>query len=164
MNQSQIHTPQHKNTIEAPARIHPHIHTHHTYVIYVNMHANHTFLHHRTLIWHAHANAPPNTCNTLQHTATHCNTLQHTATHCNTLQHTAIHHQTHHTYIIYIHTFIHISRVSYTCNRVRICDLRVHSHTPPHSYKSHTRPCITTLPCVSHLRELVYTFIRTTCV
>jgi len=32
-----------------------------------------------------------NTCNTLQHTATHCNTLQHTATHCNTLQHTATH-------------------------------------------------------------------------
>jgi len=26
-----------------------------------------------------------NTCNTLQHTATHCNALQHTATHCNTL-------------------------------------------------------------------------------
>jgi len=26
----------------------------------------------------------------LQHTATHCNTLQHTATHCNTLQHTDV--------------------------------------------------------------------------
>jgi len=42
-------------------------------------------------------NVPPhtttncNTCNTLQHTATHCNTLQHTATHCNTLQHSATH-------------------------------------------------------------------------
>jgi len=29
------------------------------------------------------------TCNSLQHTATHCSTLQHAATRCNTLQYTA---------------------------------------------------------------------------
>jgi len=32
-----------------------------------------------------------NTCDTLQHTATHCNTPQHTATHCDTMQHTETH-------------------------------------------------------------------------
>ena len=37
------------------------------------------------------ANFAQDSCNTLQHTATHCSILQHTVAYCNTLQHTATH-------------------------------------------------------------------------